>query len=670
MNRRSLIAVGVALAAAGAVLGLRQLVVNRDPLDRLISRPSGAREGSWYFPRGGPYVLGFESPRGEASLEIDGRPVVRGRGVKTQRVVYQQGAHAVGFTAPPGARLLWHPPGRRGENELEYVPPSSLSQDGSFDSPGTSRLDGLFAILLVAIAAGLALYLARDALRRIDRRAAAAAGIVAAAALGIRLFDLGGAGQTWDEDVNWSAGRNYVSNGLALDFSPASWTWNYQHPPVSKYAAGIGAQLADGYGPARAVSALLVAIACGLLVFVGRRLYSLRVGVLAGAAAALTPHLVAHGKVVGHEAPAALLWTAALLAALCVHDHLEGLADRALVRRLALRLAGVGALLGLAISSRFVNLLLAPLLGAVLLLHAPPALRRRTLAWGAAVVPLAAVLVSFAIWPRLWDAPLDHLAAAWNKLKVPHSAEPFLGAISNDPPRHYFLVYLVATAPLGVLLGAAAWLARAAHRREKGSLTTALFLLAPLLVLFSPVRQDGVRYVLPSLLALALAAAAGVDYLVALAARRVAPPREPRLFAAAGAALLLYLAIVCVRIHPYYLDYYGEQVGGPAGVAAHRRFEIAWWGEGVAEAIDVVNAAAAPGARVHKACVEPSHLTWLRGDLWAREARRAADADWIIVYQPSWKKCPLPPDAVLVHEVTAQGAPLARVYRRDTLKRK
>ena len=144
-------------------------------------------------------------------------------------------------------------------------------------------------------------------MRRVDRRAAAAAAAVVAVALAIRLYDLGAAGQTWDEDVNWSAGRNYVTNGLALDFSPASWKWNYQHPPVSKYAAGIGAQLADGYGPARAISALLVALACGFLVFIGRRLYSLRVGVLAGAAAALTPHLIAHGKVVGHEAPAVFL---------------------------------------------------------------------------------------------------------------------------------------------------------------------------------------------------------------------------------------------------------------------------------------------------------------------------------------------------------------------------
>lgn len=127
--------------------------------------------------------------------------------------------------------------------------------------------------------------------------------------------------------------------------------------------------------------------------------------------------------------------------------------------------------------------------------------------------------------------------------------------------------------------------------------------------------------------------------------------------------LVVYLAVVCARIHPYYLDYYGEHVGGPARVASERSFEIAWWGEGIGEAMDYVNRHAASRARVFKRCVEPSHLTWLRGDLWATEAPRADRADWIVVYQPSWRPCPVPASARLVHEVTAQGAALVRVYR-------
>ncbi|HLU64922.1 MAG TPA: glycosyltransferase family 39 protein [Kofleriaceae bacterium] len=669
-RRRSLVAVAAAAAAIAALLAARAALVTGDPLDRLARAPEGdrvAHTGSWHFPRGGPYVLGFESPGGEASLEIDGRPVARGAGLKSGRVVYQPGAHAVRFVAPPGARLLWHPPGRRGP--LEYVPPSSLApeppEQAAFGSgAGASRGDGVIAGLIGLVAFGLCLYLARARLRQVDRRTAALAAGVFALALAVRLVDLGGAGQTWDEDVNWSAGRNYVSNWLALDVRPSSWQWNLEHPPVMKVIAGVGAQLADGYGPARALSALMLAIACALMVPIGRRLFSLPVGVIGGAAAALTPHLVAHGKIVGHEAPTVLLWTLALLLALGAHDRLGDLAPDRARRRLAIRLAVIGAVLGLAVFSRFVNLLLAPLLGAVLLIQAPPATRGRTAALGAAILPLVALAVGFAVWPRLWETPIAHLQESWAVLKKPHSPEPFLGEVTNQPGRHYFLVYLAATAPLGVLLGAAAWLGRAVHRRERGSLLLALWLAAPLLVLFSPVRQDGVRYIMPSVAALSLAAAAGLDWLVALAGRALSPGRRARATAAAGAALVLYLGVACARIHPYYLDYYGEQVGGPAGAAARGWFEVAWWGEGIAEAIDHVNRNAAPGARVHKGCVEPSHLTWLRGDLWEREARHPAAADWMIVYQPSWRRCPVPDGMVLSYEVRAQGAPLARVYRR------
>ena len=406
----------------------------------------------------------------------------------------------------------------------------------------------------------------------------------------------------------------------------------------------------------------MLALACALVVLIGRRLYRLRVGVLGGAVAALTPHLIAHGKVVGHEAPAVLLWTLAVWLALGAFDDLGAAPARDTTRRLAVRLAVTGGILGLALWSRFSNGLLAPLLGAVLLVQAPPAWRRRTMALGLAIMPLVAVAVGVAIWPRLWHAPIAHLTESWHKLRQVHAPEPFLGVRTNRPPLDYFAVYLVATAPIGILLGALAWVARAVHRRERGSLLLALWLAAPLLIVFSPVRQDGVRYILPALAALALAAAAGLDYLVSLARAR----RGEMVFAAAGAVLTLYLAVTCWRIHPYYLDYYGEQVGGPATVARHRWFEVGWWGEGIADAVAYINQHAAPGASVSRSCVAPSHLTWLRGDLWDHQAPPAA-ADWILWYEPASERCPVPPRALLVHEVRAQGAPIARVYRRQTV---
>ncbi|WP_428266319.1 glycosyltransferase family 39 protein [Haliangium sp.] len=701
-GRRSAVAVAVAVALLAGIAIARNAAVIA-PLDALARTQADGHaryQGSWHFPRGGPYILGFEAST-PARLFIDGRQVATGAGQQSARRVYEPGAHAVRFelalsdpddaaaaTDPgdveAGARLLWHPPGRRGP--LEYVPPSSLSAAAPAEAEfgqwaGASPLDGLAGGLCLLVLLGLALFLARAPLAAAwtnDRRILIGAGAVAVLALGVRLYDLGGAGQTWDEDVNWSAGRNYITNWLALDFRPGSWVWNYEHPPVMKYIAGIGAQWADGYDPARALSALLVALGCALLVPIGQRLYRLRVGVLAGLIAALSPHLIAHGKIVGHEAPTVLWWALAIWLALRLHDPAPvGPEAAATTARDPMfgRLVVLGLVLGLAVFSRFVNALLVVLVAAIAVADAPPGRRLRTLWLGLAIAAPVAIAVGVALWPRLWDAPVAHLAEAWAKLRKPHSPEPFLGHITNQPGRHYFALYLAATAPVGVLAGAIAWIARALARRRRearATRTLLLWLAVPMIVTLSPVRQDGVRYIMPCLLALAVLSAAGLDQVVAWLAPRVRGLDQDldqgldqgRGYQLLGALFTLYLALVCARVHPYYLDYYGEHVGGPATVAERRWFEVAWWGEGIADAIAYVNTHAAPGARVFKRCVEPSHLTWLRADLWPREAPRADRADWAIVYQPSWRDCPLPPGAELVHEVSVQGAPLVRVYRR------
>ncbi len=690
--RRSLVASAVALAAVVAIFAVRNAVVD-GPLDHLRQTdelPGGVRvfEGSWRFPRGGPYMVGFESPRPGARLWIDGVEIhPRGRSVvrepwrgpvradapRSGRLAFDPGVVGVRFEAPPGARLLWIPPGRR--SDPEYVPPRSLSPEppdrARFGAwAGARPLDGLFALLLLAVAAGWAVYLARRPLGRAlsgdGRRVWMVAAAVLVLALGVRLFDLGGHGETWDENTNWSAGRNYVTDVLSLDFSQPSWRWNYEHPPVMKYVAGLGAQFSDGYGPARALSALMMAIACALLVPIGRRLWSLRVGLLGGVIAALMPHLVAHGQIVGHEAPTALWWTLAVLLCLGAYDDVD-LSTRAGCRRLMLRFAGIGLVLGLAVFSRFANALLAPLIGLLLLYGAPADHRGRVIAYGFIILPLVALAVGFAVWPRLWSAPITHLAESWDKLKKPHSPEWFLGVMTNTPPRTYFAVYLWATAPLGVLLGAVAWLGRAAWKRERASVVVALWLLVPLAIALSPVRQDGVRYIIPSLLALALAAAAGFDLLFDRLSGLAALRLGDRVAWVGGALVAAYLAVALVLIHPYYLDYYGEQVGGPARVWRMRNFEIAWWGEGLESAIDYLNREAPRGARVDKHCISPyDHLGWLRGDLWRSLAPSASSADWMIVYQPAYGggACRVPSGFSLAYETSARGAAVARVYRR------
>jgi len=651
------LAVVVALVATRAWL-------HTAPLERLAPAASdagdppgaSARSGAIFVARGGPVIIGFQSD-GAARLTVGGREL-RGAGLVKDRIIMPQGPVALRFAAPAGARLVWSPVGRRGDPE--YVPASSLSPDppdrATFDAPGTARLDGAIALgLLVTLVATLCV-LARRRLAAVPRGTWLAMAIVLVAGVAVRWFDLGGAGQTWDEDVNWAAGRNYVTNLLELDFSARSWQWNFEHPPIMKLLDGIGAQLADGYGPARALSAIWISLGCALLVPIGARLFRPRVGVLAAALATLLPPMVAHGQIVGHESPSVLWWALAIVLALGVHDYLPP-DDRKAARVLRLRLAWVGVAIGVAVASRFINGLVGPLCAVIVALQAPPRWRRDTLVWGATAMPVAALATLYVVWPRLWTGPVAALTESFHRLAGAHSPEPFLGAITNHPGPHYFAVYLAATLPLGMLAAVAAGAARLAFKRDRSALIVACWLVIPLGVAASPVRQDGVRYVMPCLLALAMIAAVGLDQLAAW-------PPLGRAFPALAAAALAYLGVTLARVHPYYLDYFAEQVGGAGAVAARRDFETAWWGEGVDRAVDYVNSHAAPGARVDRQCIEPAHLAWFREDLWAAMTDVASQASWIVSYAPATRPCPVPADARRVFTVTADGAVLAVVYQR------
>jgi hypothetical protein len=265
------------------------------------------------------------------------------------------------------------------------------------------------------------------------------------------------------------------------------------------------------------------------------------------------------------------------------------------------------------------------------------------------LTPLVAAATFFAVWPRMWTGPVVHLRVAWKVLKQQHIPEHYLGAVVQVPDWHYFPVYLLATAPVLLLCAALA-----GARRQRGTLVLLAWLLIPFGVAWSPVQQDGIRYVVPALVPLALLAAVGLA-------------RLPRGKLVAG-VLAAVLAVTCVRIYPYYLDYFGEHTGGPAMVQRQKWFEVGWWGEGVGEAVAFVNAHAAPNARVYR-LVQPTHVTWFRGDLWADTTVEAAD--WIVVNELGlfvWGYLGRPPFVVterftLAHEVRAQGAILARVYR-------
>jgi 4-amino-4-deoxy-L-arabinose transferase-like glycosyltransferase len=120
----------------------------------------------------------------------------------------------------------------------------------------------------------------------------------------------------------------------------------------------------------------------------------------------------------------------------------------------------------------------------------------------------------------------------------------------------YFLVALLIKAPVGTLalICLAAWLAASgrlrAARAEAFLLVPVVFLLAYLSLAFA--LQIGFRYFLPAL-----------PFLLVFAAR-VAAWRPPGWWWAAGVGLLAaWTAVSSWSVHPHYIPYFNELVGGP-----------------------------------------------------------------------------------------------------------
>ena len=431
--------------------------------------------------------------------------------------------------------------------------------------------------------------------------------------------------------------------------APRSWQWNFEHPPVMKYLDGIGAQFADGFGPARALSAIWIALGCALLVPIGARLFSLRVGVLAGAIAALLPPLVAHGQIVGHESPTVLWWSLGILLALGVHDDAPRSphAARSGSRR-------IGVVIGIAIASRFVNGLLGPLC-AVIVVD-----RRRRRAWRRATLRVGRVAACrssrsstlYVVWPRLWLHPIAALAESFAQARQRARAPSRSSARSRTTRGpHYFVVYLVATLPLGVLARrgrvARARRSRARDRARADRRRVARDPARRRAVAGAPGRR-ALRDAVPARARADRRRRASISSRRGLAlaprVRRRSPSRSlrvPRRHARRASTRTTSTTSA-------------SRSAAPAPSRAHGWFETAWWGEGVDRAVDYVNEHAAPGAHVYRDCIEPKHLAWFREDLWTPMTASPTEATWIVSYAPASHRCPSPPDARPVFEVTAR----------------
>jgi 4-amino-4-deoxy-L-arabinose transferase-like glycosyltransferase len=349
---------------------------------------------------------------------------------------------------------------------------------------------------------------------------------------------------------------------------------------------------------------LLISLSIVFAYFLLRRLFGGTIAAVATLLLAISPYYLVQSKILH---PDAWMATLMLLSALTLLLYRR--------ERLARWLILSAVFGGLALLTKPTALFLVPFSGLVLLVHASritlsnrrsPASRFTFYALRSLLTRLflpfviwllLAAVVYFALWPAMWVAPGDALAAVESGL-VRHTSTAhdtptfFLGQITyEDPgPVFYLVSMLFRTGEIELLFAGVAAVVGIVYlwrRRKLSHAGVDYLLLLAYVVFFLAQMSLGAkkmpRYVLPAILVLDVLAAAGiVAWARALAGRR-------RWLAWALMALpLLIQAVLVLPFHPYYGTTANWLAGGPQ--AAARAILTGEEGEGLAELATTLNA--------------------------------------------------------------------------------
>lgn len=633
----------------------------------------------------------------DGSVLLDGRPLVSSPGVhprstRTEIRDVEPGVHAfeVRWVNHGGGGYLRLRMQDRRDSYMAGVLP--LDREAFF----VSRLDAERAIeagmpsrrsperardaALLAMLAGVLAWLSSRSWRKrgeapSTRFATVDLGIAlfaSAIALAIRSRMVGETDLAWDELWYWNGGEHHVRNAMLGDWSAEAFRFNHEHPPITKWIYGFGGAM-GGIDGARQVGCVLSAASVGLTYAIGRVLFDRRAGLGAALLLATMPHVVAHGRLVGHETIVVFFWCANLLAiAIWMRSIRFGDAQKdAWVHGDGLAAAMGGLVFFPGLLSRLTFLWMT-----LVVVWAIAWGRRSAIARGTLPLPMGALIggaislaLCIAAWPWIHTDPGGHLARTFGHWGGRVPTEYYLGERLVGPPFAYYPVLFVVTTPALVVLagitGSFVGLARA--RWRAATVLVLVALSVPFLQGLSSFRQDLARYVIQSWPALALLGGVATARAGELLAARVSEAGRRGAIAVGSAAIApaiamgLYAGAELRSVEPFPLDYYSELVGGPGGVAERELFDVAWWAEGVGHATEWVNEHAREGARVRMDVANWDVRPRLRDDLVEVQFRSRVPAEYVVTNYHLYGDPP-PDGCERVHHVEVRGAPLASVY--------
>lgn len=456
----------------------------------------------------------------------------------------------------------------------------------------------------------------------------------------LKILNLGG---TFDEHNYLRIAVNTYEAFRTGDFSEKRWEFYSEHPPIGKYVmtlfyapfiSTLSQQekevLISGFYPQTTISgeiynpgryaSLLYAGLTVVIVYLFCLLFLTRTtGIIACSLLAVSPNFISYFKVATLDAPTAFFYT---LGVFCFALALKYDSWKWWIT--------LGVVTGLGIATKF-NMGLLLFFYAIMFLfwkgpevwdsakkvyaknhdivytfkHVVQKLWYWKLFW----VPLIAVFVVYLVWPWLWPAPLDRLeysTSVWDNPGRAGRVYPWFGNMET-PHLSAYPVYYFFTTPALVLLLFIFSLIIALKKRSFWDYFLLMWLLLPPLIWTMQFNVVGpnMRYMIMTYPPMMILCALGLQQLF---------KKQTHLVYAVG-ALVVYLMVINVWIHPYSLDYYNELIGGPKKVQEGNLFNFNNFAEGKKEITEWINKNSVQGAVVGIKFDPPHDFGGFRPDL-------------------------------------------------------
>lgn len=486
-------------------------------------------------------------------------------------------------------------------------------------------------------------------------------------AASLRLWNIDKMGRTWDEDSQVELGYKFIKLIKNRDFSNPLWQYPY-HPPLTKYLYGWAAQydiigykdsqpIFDyDYMHARLISVLFSSLTAVLIFLLGWSYLSPFVGAISAIIFSMLPFFLGLSQLATIESILLFFFTGS------VYSFLNFLKKMTLENAVL-----TGIFVGLAIETKYTNILLIPLFVWIYSIWYFYKNKKRDNFFNPKV--LIILTSSFFIFFILWPMPWFHLKDFFDlnyKMRIidtGHSIpEIFFGRLMFVPKVYYIVQFLITT-PFFILVLFMLGLKNISSKKTWIMYAIVAWFIFPFIQSFYNLRQHGVRYIIEIYAPLSLIAGIGFNYI----ANRFT--KQTLVKIAIFIPVVIYMFIIIFRITPYYLDYFNIVVGGAKNVYEKRLFQLGWWGQGGREATLYLKSAPKGSTATVGIAHEPFASIPQINNLKIEPYKDNKKYDYVIVgffhkIRHGFDDSMIKKDYAVVYSVIADGAHIMEVYKK------